>query len=119
MKNLMMLLLVMTVSVFATQLQAQTQCTAAQKEACKKICADKTACTPEQIAACKKICATKKGTATAAVKVNQSPEKANANTTTNNGNASLAKLTGLVEIEKKTDQKKASCNKPCTGKKKE
>lgn len=123
MKNFMLVLFVMIAMVASNDLQAQAPCTAAQKAACKKICADKTKCTPAEMAACKLVCNKNTASANAVKVVNQSPaKKATCNKATatasteaaGNGNVQLVgmNITG-------SGAKKAACSKTCTGKKKE
>lgn len=102
-------------------LDAQTkQCTAAQKAACKKVCAtaDMTKCTPEQMAACKKTCA-KAGTSTAMAKGGQGDQMPQAKMVSNTvtKKAAAGKATGCSGAAKMSDSAKKQCSKTCTGKK--
>ena len=131
MKNLLLVLFVMTAVAFSNDIHAQTACTPAQKEACKKICGDMTTCTPEQMAACKKICSAKSASAASSASaekvVNKAPamlvsqteakdtptcQKKTSQSASTSENVSPVKLVGL-EILPETN-KKAACSKPCS-----
>lgn len=117
MRQLMIAFVLLATMTFSTNIQAQTTCTPAQKEACKKICdANQGKCTPEQIAACKKVC-NGKAAAASVPAVNQSPQKA----TTGSGAAGLVKLASLNKLNLVDEKKEGKQCKPasCIQKKKE
>ena len=113
----MIAFVVLATMAFSTNTQAQTTCTPAQKEACKKICeANQGKCTPEQIAACKKIC-TSKSAATAVATVNQSPQKTgtcgSASKSTANNDSGVSSFVQLTSLPTATETKGTKDGKKC------
>ncbi len=121
MKNLTLVLFLMLSMAVTSEIQAQTACTPAQIEACKKMGGD-------QSAACQKICdgkmasTTKTASATAVKVVNKSPEKSKtcapacAKGKVASTSATPVKLVGLEILStdsKSGESKKVECSKPC------